>query len=72
MFELTPSAGGGWTETVLHSFNSTDGAIPVAGLIFHAPGKVYGTTTEGGTYGYGTVFELTPLRPCVVCPNVRL
>jgi len=60
VFELTPSAGGGWTETVLHSFNSTDGAIPVAGLIFDATGNLYGTTTEGGTLNAGTVFELTP------------
>ena len=58
--ELTPTAGGGWTEQVLFSFNGTDGAIPVAGLIFDATGKVYGTTTEGGTLNAGTVFELTP------------
>jgi uncharacterized repeat protein (TIGR03803 family) len=25
VFELTPEAGGGWTETVLHSFNGNDG-----------------------------------------------
>ena len=25
VFQLTPSAGGGWTERVLHSFNGADG-----------------------------------------------
>src|ERR1019366_9536867 len=62
VFELTPAGGGSWTETVLHSFNKngTDGANPYAGLIFDAVGNLYGTTEEGGTYGYGTVFELTP------------
>ncbi len=61
VFELTPTGGGGWTEKVLYSFgNTTDGAIPVAGLIFDAAGNLYGTTIEGGTHGDGTVFELTP------------
>ncbi len=61
VFKLTPTAGGGWTETVLHSFGSgTDGASPFVGLIFDAAGNLYGTTTYGGTYGVGTVFELTP------------
>jgi uncharacterized repeat protein (TIGR03803 family) len=62
VFELTPTAGGGWTETVLHSFNQngTDGYSPHAGLIFDSAGNLYGTTRWGGTYGDGTVFELTP------------
>src|SRR5664280_693963 len=59
VFELTPAAGGGWTEKVLHNFNNngTDGAYPYAGLIFDAAGNLYGTTAHGGTYNYGTVFE---------------
>ena len=65
VFELTPTGGGGWTEKVLHSFfcspfNCTDGYSPRAGLIFDAAGNLYGTTYNGGTYQYGTVFELTP------------
>ena len=60
VFELTPQAGGGWTEQVLHNFNGTDGAYPYASLIFDAAGNLYGTTSGGGTYSYGTVFELTP------------
>ena len=62
VFELTPTAGGGWTEEVVHSFNfnGTDGASPHAGLIFDAAGNLYGTTTVSGTYSVGTVFELTP------------
>jgi uncharacterized repeat protein (TIGR03803 family) len=58
VFELTPAPGGGWTEKVLHNFNGTDGAAPYAGLIFDAAGHLYGTTKEGGAYGYGAIFEL--------------
>ena len=56
----TPSAGGTWTEQVLLSFDGTDGADPLANLIFDAAGNLYGTTYAGGSYGLGTVFELTP------------
>jgi uncharacterized repeat protein (TIGR03803 family) len=60
-FELKPQAGGGWTENLLYSFGKgKDAAAPSAGLIFDASGNIYGTTSEGGTYGGGTVFELTP------------
>lgn len=52
--------GGEWIERVLYSFGTgTDGATPVAGIAFDASGNLYGTTSAGGTYGYGTVFQLT-------------
>ncbi len=68
VFELTPKAGGGWTEKALHSFNlnGKDGANPTAGVVLDAAGNLYGTTLEGGSfssecqYGCGTVFEITP------------
>jgi uncharacterized repeat protein (TIGR03803 family) len=61
VFELTPVADGGWTETVLHDFqnNGVDGVQPQASLILDAAGNLYGTTGSGGTYySGGTVFEL--------------
>jgi uncharacterized repeat protein (TIGR03803 family) len=62
VFELSPGLGGSWTETILHSFNydGRDGLSPHAGVVLDTHGNVYGTTYSGGTYGYGTVFELSP------------
>jgi uncharacterized repeat protein (TIGR03803 family) len=70
VFELSPVAGGGWSEQVLHNFtkNGTDGNVPYGGLISDAAGNLYGTTSAGGAglcgdgrgieVGCGTVFEL--------------
>jgi uncharacterized repeat protein (TIGR03803 family) len=49
------------TFTVLYTFKGQpDGAYPVAQLTRDANGNLYGTTGGGGTYGYGTVFKLSP------------
>ena len=37
-----------------------DGQNPSAGLIFDGAGNLYGTTLNGGTFGGGTAFELSP------------
>ena len=51
------------TEKVLYSFTEgTDGAYPIAPLIFDASGNLYGTTLNGGANGDGTVFELSPVN----------
>lgn len=61
VFELSPTAGGPWQETVLHSFNGGgDGSEPAGGLIIDSAGNLYGTTWAGGASGNGTVFEITP------------
>jgi uncharacterized repeat protein (TIGR03803 family) len=60
VFELTPGAGGKWTEKVRHSFTGGTKTGSVAGLIQDAKGNFYGTTVGGGTYQEGMVFELTP------------
>jgi uncharacterized repeat protein (TIGR03803 family) len=60
VFELSPTSSGPWTEQILHSFTGSDGANPIGGVVFDSAGNLYGTTEEGGDYGYGTVFELSP------------
>ncbi|MGC2110071.1 MAG: choice-of-anchor tandem repeat GloVer-containing protein [Candidatus Korobacteraceae bacterium] len=60
-YELSPNGHGGWTETKLHNFGSgNDGAEPWSNLTFDGSGNLYGTTGGGGSYGAGTVFELSP------------
>jgi len=61
VFELSPS-NGGWTYTVLHYFTDDhgDGGLPSGSLVMDAHGNLYGTTTTGGTYQLGTVWEITP------------
>ncbi len=58
--ELTPPAtsGGNWAESVLWSFDGTDGSGP-AGVIMDKSGNLYSTTQGGGVGAKGTVFELT-------------
>lgn len=62
VYELSPNGSGGWTQTILHSFqnNSVDGIHPFSTLTFDTSGNLYGTTYQGGTHNYGTVFELSP------------
>jgi uncharacterized repeat protein (TIGR03803 family) len=61
VFKLTPKTGGGWREKVLYSFlnNHQDGTSPGGSLVLDAKGRLYGTTTAGGSNNTGTVFKLT-------------
>ncbi len=59
MFEIAKTATGyASTPTTLVSFNGTDGAAPLAGLTADAKGDLFGSTSQGGTNGDGTVFEI--------------
>ena len=61
VYELSPTAGGGWRKSILYRFQGgADGWVPTSGLIFDSLGNLYGTTGQGGLYGFGTVYELTP------------
>jgi uncharacterized repeat protein (TIGR03803 family) len=63
VFRLTPplKKGGAWKEKVLHAFDKvSDGDAPLDKPAFDSTGALYGTTSAGGSTGYGTVFKLTP------------
>ncbi len=59
VFMLVRATNGTYTEKILHSFDADpDSSAPVAGVTLDSDGNLYGTASEGGTHGYGTVFEL--------------
>jgi uncharacterized repeat protein (TIGR03803 family) len=63
VYALTPRSRGKapWNETMLHSFDDTDGSEPFGGLVLQS-GTLYGTTGYGGTgpceFGCGTIFDV--------------
>jgi uncharacterized repeat protein (TIGR03803 family) len=75
VFSLAPPVAPitAWTETVLYHFippyaypystcltMQCDASTPVGGGVFGPNGALYGTTTGGGAFSTGTIFELAP------------
>jgi uncharacterized repeat protein (TIGR03803 family) len=59
-YELTPS-NGPWTFSTIADFPPGNCGLGVfASLVMDPAGNLYGTTNNGGKYGSGTVFKLTP------------
>ncbi len=48
------------TIKVLHSFDGSDGSHPNGNLLRDGAGNLYGTTGEGGSFGDGTIYKLSP------------
>lgn len=48
------------TESTLFTFSEATSFWPQGGLLEDSAGNLYGTTRGGGTYGVGTIFELSP------------
>jgi uncharacterized repeat protein (TIGR03803 family) len=57
VFQIAPDG----TETILHDFGQTggDGMAPNP-LVVGRDGRFYGTTSQGGEYGFGTIYTITP------------
>ena len=54
IYKWSPTSG----YSVVHTFNATDGAYPVA-LRQDSKGNIYGTTGGGGAQNFGTVFKIS-------------
>jgi len=58
VFQLSPSGTGGWTESVLYSFQP---GIPQGRLVFDQQGNLYGSTNWDRQNGIsGSVYKLSP------------
>jgi len=56
VFQVTPTG----TLTTLYRFTGgNDGGVPEAALTLGPDGNFYGTTDQGGSFSYGTVFKIT-------------
>jgi uncharacterized repeat protein (TIGR03803 family) len=52
--------GGTWTERLLYNFQGgDDGSTPSSGLVADTLGNFYGETSDGGSNGSGTIYELS-------------
>ena len=66
LYEITASG----SFKILHSFEGTpvssggttinDGEDPFSQPVVGSDGSIYGTTSEGGAYGYGIVYKISP------------
>jgi hypothetical protein len=68
IFKLSHTSGS-WKQTILFTFNGTNGNAPSTALVLDSKGNLYGATSQGGTgdckegnqvVGCGVVFELSP------------
>jgi uncharacterized repeat protein (TIGR03803 family) len=58
-FTASAPSAQGQTFTVLHAFKGgTDGEGPNGGVVRDPAGNLYGTTSYGGSFNFGTVFKL--------------
>ena len=61
IYKINQGANGDWIFKVIHAFTGgADGGSGSAGRMILRNGRLYGAATTGGTYGSGTVFEITP------------
>ena len=51
-------AHGSGTLTTVAAFNGTNGSGPIGGVTLDGNGNLYGTTSNGGSTGSGTVYEV--------------
>ena len=60
VYQLSPSSGGGWTETDLVDFPSScsPACIPEAAITVDSAGNIFGTAAATGSFG--VAYEVSP------------
>ena len=70
---IVPTASQTLTATPIWTFTGgADGAMPMGALVRDQHGWLYGTTSGGGAYGGGTVFQLRPPQSGTVWAETTL
>lgn len=69
LFSFVPSGAGG-VYSLLWTFSGSNGASPYGSPFLAPDGKLYGMTSQGGSFSGGVLFAMTPLKgPYVVLKN---
>jgi hypothetical protein len=72
VYELQKQSGGSWLRTVIHSFDGTDGALPMTVTASSNGEQVFGTTFEGtGVSSAGNAFVLSAPTTSAASWNLR-
>gem|GEM_PF-1814381 len=67
VFQVSPAGA----YSVIKNLDSTTGSVPMGGLFYNsADGLLYGTTTEGGADGHGTIFSISSAGALTVIKNL--
>jgi uncharacterized repeat protein (TIGR03803 family) len=57
---VSASASGPVESTLYNFLGHPDGSNPSAPVTFDKAGNIYGTTVDGGMFGFGAIFKLSP------------
>src|SRR3984885_14659045 len=57
---VSASASGPVESTLYNFLGHPDGSNPSSPVTFDKAGNIYGTTADGGMFGFGAIFELSP------------
>jgi uncharacterized repeat protein (TIGR03803 family) len=63
VYSLNPN-GSGYAVQYMFTGTNGDGKTPQSGLVQGSDGALYGTTSGGGDFGFGTIFKID-LRPAI-------